>query len=60
MFNSPGTNEVMSPSTGTAQPKSVRPIPNSPDVTEYTKLYVRGPAGYTVGPWQMGGYVGFR
>jgi len=52
-LNSPGANEVMSISTGTAQPKSARPISISPDGTEDTKLYGRGLPDFTVGPWQM-------
>jgi len=43
----------MSTSTGTAQPKSARPISISPDGTEDTKLYVCGLPDITVGPWQM-------
>ena len=40
----------MSTSTGTAQPKSARPISISPDGTED---YVRGLPDITVGSWQM-------
>jgi len=43
----------MSTSTGTAQPKSARPISISPDGTEDKKLYVRGLPDITVEPWQM-------
>jgi len=53
LLNSPGANEVMSASTGTAQPKSARPISITPDGTEDTKLYVRGLPDITIRPWKM-------